>query len=575
MIVRLRANETVDSLAGHLHRGDGPTAVSELDLTNCVRLDSKKLLPLIAECSCLQFLRCLGCAFEPSDILVLLWRLRFLVEVEVSLTSEKDAESMLRSIGHAAAQYGSDPMVYGLRRMYVEVAGDHNIKILPTLLRYCPYLHNLHVHVSWGTLWKALQECHGAVLADDVCVETFTFTSELSASAQREPRAPLDLTGCATVCANVSYTKSTDSFSCVRLFDLAVGNVRGRPPRILPVQMILVAVEYAEEGISEELIRLAGLGHNWGHVRQLCLLLLPPEPSCVFHPTAGGTYRDNLHHLFSAVLKYIVELNVSSFHFGEDLDFGDLLQHGSLQCLQSLAVSLCGLRRPSALRCLAQSCPEFKDLDVRNRGRGSKGVVRCVGCVAQFRHDTDETWGDGWSPLFRAGLHRLTLTDVHDTAWLSWFIESCSPTATVRLFNSPSKLDCSCLTEALIYRSMPKSVVLHHRHLQFDDTSLLNGLRSIVSLQYMYLISEVPTADDVVLQSVRALQASLPRLLCMHVHYLERPDDTDKRMTWMRAPGPESNQGYLVRDGPCFQSCSTATFIGLAKPLYHDVQPMM
>ncbi|KAL3180356.1 hypothetical protein MRX96_008923 [Rhipicephalus microplus] len=574
MIVRMHASETVDSLVRYLHRGDGPMAVSELDLTNCIRLNSKQLLPLIAECSCLQFLRCLGCSFEATDILVLMWQLRFLVEVEVSLNSEKDTELQLRDIVHAAAQYGNDPKAYGLRRMYVEVAGDHNINLLATLLRYCPYLHSLHVHLLWGTLCNVLLPCHNAVFANDVCVETFTFTSELSEYVKRDPRTPSDLMGCANVCANVSYTKSTDSFSCVRLCDLAAGNaIWGQPPQILPEKVILTAVECAEEGITKELIRLAGLECNWGHVRQLCLLLLSPDPSSVFHPTAGGTYRDNLSNFFSAVLKYIVELNVISFHFGEGLDIGELLQHGSLQHLQSLAASLCGVRRPSALRRLAQSCPEFKDLDVRIEGRGSSGVVKCASCMTRFSHDTGGTRDEGWSPLFRSGLHRLTLTGVHDIEWLSWFIESCSPTATVRLFNSSSRPHCFSLTQALINRSVPKSLVIHHDHLQFGDMSLLDGLRSIDSLRYMYLTSKTPTPEDAVLKFVRALQARLPRLLCVHIHYLERPDDTDKRMTWMRAPAPESNQDYLVLDGPCFLSCSRATFIGLAKPLYHDVQP--
>ncbi|KAL1484633.1 hypothetical protein MTO96_032483 [Rhipicephalus appendiculatus] len=39
--------------------------------------------------------------------------------------------------------------------------------------------------------------------------------------------------------------------------------------------------------------------------------------------------------------------------------------------------------------------------------------------------------------LFPNGLARLSLSDVHDTACL-WFIEHCSPTATVRLCNCPS-----------------------------------------------------------------------------------------------------------------------------------------
>lgn len=286
MIVRLPANDTVDSLAryvNHLKRDYGPTAVSELDLTNCILLEAGKLTSLIAECSCLTSLRCLGCGFEPTEIISLLWRLRLLVEVEFSLMLRSDVEAELQRIGDAAAQYGGDPRASGLRRMCVEVADDH-IKFLPVLLHHCPYLHNLHVHFSCGNLLNALRQCHDVVLAEDVSVETFTFTSEVSAPVQREHRAPMVFTSCATICANLSYTKSTGSFSCVRLFDLVDDELRGRPQRILPVQVILVAVHVVEEGLFEKSILVANHAYNWEHVRQLCLLLVPPEPACVRHP---------------------------------------------------------------------------------------------------------------------------------------------------------------------------------------------------------------------------------------------------------------------------------------------------
>ncbi|KAL1422963.1 hypothetical protein MTO96_021556 [Rhipicephalus appendiculatus] len=243
--------------------------------------------------------------------------------------------------------------------------------------------------------------------------------------------------------------------------------------------------------------------------------------------------------------------------------------------LQSLSAPLCGLRRPSALRRLAQSCPEFKDLDVRVPKRSSGGVVRCAGCMAQFRQDTVQARGDAWCPLFSNGLRRLTLNMVHRSAWLSWFIESCSPTTTVRIFNCPSKPDYASLTQALVNRSVPTSLTLRHEHLQLSDTSVLDGLCRIVSLRYLFLGSAVSLSDDAVLQSVRALHSSLPRLLLLHVHYRGSPDGPDKRVTWLRTADQEARRDVPQLNGPCLQSCSTATFIGLAKPLYHDVQPML
>ncbi|KAL1422964.1 hypothetical protein MTO96_021557 [Rhipicephalus appendiculatus] len=285
MILRLRANETEEILAEFLRRENGPAALSELDVTNCVLLDPGKLPSLLVQCSYLTSLRCLGCGFRPSDFIAMLWRLRPLVEVEFSFMLETDVESELRRIGQAAAQYGSEPKASGLRRMYVEVGGNH-IKFLPVLLQYCSYLHNLHVHFSCGLSWNAIRQCHDAVLTEDVSVETFTLTSEAPAPAQPEPRAPLDFTSCAAVCANVIYTKSTGSFNCVWLSDLADDETPDRPPRILPVQTILVAVQNTEEGIAEKSIIAASQRHNWEHVRQLCLLL-PTVGACLRPATDG------------------------------------------------------------------------------------------------------------------------------------------------------------------------------------------------------------------------------------------------------------------------------------------------
>ncbi|KAH7943261.1 hypothetical protein HPB52_006580 [Rhipicephalus sanguineus] len=82
-------------------------------------------------------------------MLALLWRLRFLVEVEFYLMLKTDTASELRRIAHAASQYGVDPKASGLHRLYVRVADDH-IKFLPALLHYCPYSAQSAEH--YGTL---------------------------------------------------------------------------------------------------------------------------------------------------------------------------------------------------------------------------------------------------------------------------------------------------------------------------------------------------------------------------------------------------------------------------------------
>ncbi|KAL3197292.1 hypothetical protein MRX96_014758 [Rhipicephalus microplus] len=71
-------------------------------------------------------------------------------------------------------------------------------------------------------------------------------------------------------------------------------------------------------------------------------------------------------------------LDLSSFHFGPDIDVTQLLQDGSQKKLRSFSASPCGLHRSSALRRLAQSCPDFQALVVRIDSRDRN--LQCAGC---------------------------------------------------------------------------------------------------------------------------------------------------------------------------------------------------
>ncbi|KAH7951326.1 uncharacterized protein LOC119392941 [Rhipicephalus sanguineus] len=571
MTVRLRPNLGIDSLVEQLENVGATSDVSELDLTNCILLQPYQLISHINECTHLRSLRCLNCALKPSDLLMLmLQRLRHLVEVEFSLVSETGAEVELERMREIESQGENGPST--VRRMYVEVGNDQNFPLLSKLLRFCPKMDDLHVHFLRGAFWAALLECR-SILAEGVLLETFTFTSELPPFCQVEPIAPLDFTGFAAVCANVSHRKSIPSWSCVRLRDLAYGCSKRQ---VLPFQVVVIAVDCAE-GDAAWWIRLAGLGHVWEDVRKLCLTLLPADSSSVVYPTAGGAYRGSLRHFFNTALRDIVELNLSSFHFGPDLDFTQLLQDGSLKKLQSLSASPCGLRRPSALRRLAQSCPDFKELDMRIDVRDY--ISRCAGCFGKYSIDPEDVIEirNGAEAAFRRGLARMTLANVHGNVCL-WFIKSCSPTTAVRLSNcsSPANLNYALFVALLANSSALECLVLRGDHLDFTEAYLLDNLSRVASLAYLYLLSAAPLSDDAAGMSVRTLCTSLPRLMLLHVHYRSSAAaDTDKRITWMRRADNPEGFGVLVPNGPCFQCCSTATFIGLAKPLNRDFEPIL
>ncbi|KAH7950651.1 hypothetical protein HPB51_028312 [Rhipicephalus microplus] len=174
--------------------------------------------------------------------------------------------------------------------------------------------------------------------------------------------------------------------------------------------------------------------------------------------------------------------------------------------------------------------------------------------------------------FFPNGLARLSLTDVHDTACL-WFIENCSPAATVRLCNCPSSRENERLGRMLENKSMPSCLNLSARAsggiYPIGEGVLRHKPRVPVHLvvgspfgrrgpDIRAYVQQHPTSPEV---STRPLQ--------------EGPDDDfNNRIAWMRGPCSRSSES-MVRNGPFIQSCSTATSIRLAKPLNRNVQPML
>ncbi|XP_070380155.1 uncharacterized protein [Dermacentor albipictus] len=406
-MVVIRAHQGLSSLVEKLEAVKSVLTIRELDLTNCILLEPKELPLHIGKCKELKYLRCVACPLRPSALLdLLLKRLPRLKVVEFTVVAETDVDSEIRELHNTASQ-GPGMLARNLRRIYAEVSGDLNFKLLSALLSYCPKLDELRVHFVRGNFMNALLECN-AILEQGVNLETFTFSSEMPASNQRLPSKPLDLRSCTAVCANVCYRRSSNMWNCALLRDLALGCT---DPLHLPEQLVLIAVHHAE-GLTAEWIRLAALGHFWTNVRQLCLPLFSAQPSDCVYATAGAAYRESLRDFIYVKLQ-VVELNISAFHFGPDLELTALLQDGSLKHLQSLSVTPCGLRRPSALRRLAQNCPDFKELDVRFDRRGN--FFQCAGCEGQLfldRKDMLEMYEP--APVFHNALARLTLSDVHD-----------------------------------------------------------------------------------------------------------------------------------------------------------------
>ncbi|KAL3255557.1 hypothetical protein MRX96_017455 [Rhipicephalus microplus] len=206
--VRLRPYQAIRCLAKQVHEIRRPFVVGAVDLTNCIRLQSTSRTRWCGNCPLTTWL--LGSA------------------------TTKD---------------------HGLRRLYVEVAGEGNFRHLSALLSLCRYIKHVH-----GPFSDAFLHCRNiiAILHD---LETFTFTSELPSYKQPDPTALLD---------------------------------------------VLVMVVDSDNDPVTEWIREARLRHDWTKMRLLCVLLFPEKPLSFCYLTAGIAYCESLRLVFSTALKYLV-----------------------------------------------------------------------------------------------------------------------------------------------------------------------------------------------------------------------------------------------------------------------------
>ncbi|XP_049273905.1 uncharacterized protein LOC125756161 [Rhipicephalus sanguineus] len=568
MCVRLTPDQGIDSLVHQIEKFETPLDVVELDLTNCIHLDTDEVIPIIKECQSTDSLRCLSCSIRPGALVTLiLGHMHHLVRLELTLVCETAEEVGEYPDKHEMANRYILP---DLRSIYVEMAYDASFLLFDKILRESLNLEDLHVHFLRGSFENALVACK--VLCEQaIRLEKFTFTSEQPPYCQ-QLSSPLELFNCMSVCANVEYRKLSGFMSFFALHDLAEDCCK---MRCMPNQTTLAAVHTEGKTLAAETMRAAFRGHNWSWINRVCFVLLPEDPSSLVYPQAGLAYRDSLLFFFASTFRYILELNISSFHFAPDLDVKELLQDATLaklRYLRSLSATPCGLRRLSALRLLAQHCQDFTELDVRYEKKG--GVVRCAGCEADVPLDPDApTRVPGGSVGFRNRLVRLTVCGVRFPVGLH-FIECSGPTTMVRLSGCSdlSNQHCTHLAKLLSERSAPICLVLRHGCLQIHDASMVANLSSVQSLLYLYLLSTVAYPDEVAESCFLALRTTLNRLRYLHFHYLSL-NGVDRSLTWLRSEDDPQDGGELLRNAPCFQCCSTATFIGLAKPMNREFVP--
>ncbi|KAL1477503.1 hypothetical protein MTO96_035685 [Rhipicephalus appendiculatus] len=154
---------------------------------------------------------------------------------------------------------------------------------------------------------------------------------------------------------------------------------------------------------------------------------------------------------------------------------------------------------------------------------------------------------------------------------LLWYFEYYGAAATLRLaewrFVGSSQYDrfFGLLGKCAAVRCL----VLQHQDLPIDDEHFQANLSRMTSLQHLCLLTSMLVSDAEASECVRDTVAHSFQLKCLHIHYRRDTDGFEQRITWLKRLQGEVQ---LLRGGPCFACCSTATFIGLVKPVNRDCE---
>ncbi|XP_070377666.1 uncharacterized protein [Dermacentor albipictus] len=554
MTVRLPANATL-TIHELLNGIENAAATHEFDSTNCIFADRNILPAWIGSCSNLRILRCVGCPIPLKNLLWLLHKRLVQLEVlEFSLVlSHAEADDVTRTVRQRLSRTPVT-LARSLRRVYTEVGGDVNTVLLCSLLRFCPNVTELHVHVLNGSFRRCVVQVD-KIFASGPQLERFTFSSDIPPKLEFVPFEITPFIRQSFVCANVN--SSRDSSSCVWMRDLTQALAR----RVLPSQLVLVFTPGAD--VLSATISAAVERHFWMAVRNLCLVLLPEQSfSAVPEAIADSACLSGLREFFP-VVRYVVELNVSSFHFSQDLDLTKLLQDAGLVFLQALSTPPCGLRQPRAAWRLAHAFRRLVDLDVRVERRGY--FLRCTLCQLEFRLDpADMADLHVAYTESRRNLRRLTLSGIPNLGPLD-FLQRCK-VEELRL------IDCLCTCHpdfpnlGKLLTSNEKLIFLAIRQptLPFATQQLLVNVTRVKRLEYLCLQTGLSVSWNIAKTQVGMLAALLPKLKYLHVHYWDKENCNVQRLTWMRFDRPECG-GRMIWNATCML-CSTATFIGLSKP---------
>ncbi|XP_049273874.1 uncharacterized protein LOC119400015 [Rhipicephalus sanguineus] len=97
------------------------------------------------------------------------------------------------------------------------------------------------------------------------------------------------------------------------------------------------------------------------------------------------------------------------------------------------------------------------------------------------------------------------------------------------------------------------------------------SLSRMTSLRHLCLLTWMLVSNSIVVSFVRQIIARAAQLECVHIHCVPPDDRREQRVSWLRGRQRE----VRFQESPCFACCSTATFIGLVKPVNRDCESVL
>ncbi|KAK8769898.1 hypothetical protein V5799_013637 [Amblyomma americanum] len=556
---RVHFTHPPDVVAAFLH-GARASAISELDLNNCVQLSCAAIKACIGACVNLTSLKCVNTRLYPSALLdVTRTQVRHLTRLDWSLPNAPRCRRHARELLQRLRSDGGDLGLGFLQYMYVEaVAVAANTNLLRYVLKKCPSLASVHFHERDG----------GKSSLASFLLRAYVRRAQWNALTYTQERVP-DVRSM-TIPLGFQWFVEIDIVKALQADVNLYGNMtaRKRPQSVRScVTFVHPFIVQNTQGLSQLLIsiddmwvtaHLLDMAETDGNLHELRALTLR-----TFHGPSG--WQRNTPDLYATQLsgflqafRALQELNLVSFHFETFFDCSVILANAGMKGLRSLSLPACAIRHDEQLKRLSRAPFTLRELDIRGRRAAGKRVCAQCDDASTCTSDCLE------SMLLLSPLERLTLCDLPNVSSLN-FLLRCKVDE-MRLCN----LGLWSMRNRMSFWAI-KQVCAEVRSLKLESHDLPEDLRFLNDLVPAPHLRRLCITTSAVQRQLRAtlltfVRGLFPALHTLHVHTLS-PSDAFQ-LIWTRLPGARNGiykKRVLSTDQR--QLCATCDYTGLAKPL--------